>query len=185
MSDHEIVQRQYERVKQEIDSWPESLRAIPSDQDLKIEMRRHDMAAATTKQKRTHLLAVVKRPGEPAEQVLIEEGLKSLQAIVGGYIESIGNFSDFDALGDTFSMYANEDGKLQELASNFPVYHGRPSPVDIIAGPVVVVGFDADTGDSITLTQNQADAATRLLNNLAQRMEIGVKTPPPSMGFSG
>ena len=53
MTDREMVQSQYERVKQEIDSWPESLREIPSCQDLKIEMRQRDITATVAKQSTT------------------------------------------------------------------------------------------------------------------------------------
>ncbi|MHB1551930.1 MAG: hypothetical protein ACYCX6_12155 [Vulcanimicrobiaceae bacterium] len=53
MTDREMIQHQYERVKQEINSWPESLREIPSYQDLKIEMRQRDMTAAVAKQNTT------------------------------------------------------------------------------------------------------------------------------------
>lgn len=45
MNDREVVQRQYERVKQEVDSWPASIREIPGAQDLKIAMRQRDMVA--------------------------------------------------------------------------------------------------------------------------------------------
>lgn len=74
---------------------------------------------------------VFKRPGEAPEQVEVENELKPLQDLVGGYIEAV----TWDP--DTV-MLVNEDGKTSGLAGNFG-WCG-----DIIVGPAVWVGVDGE-----------------------------------------
>lgn len=74
---------------------------------------------------------VFKRPGEEPEQVEVENELKPLMDLVGGYIECVP--WDLDTL-----MIMDEDGKTKGLGCNFG-WCG-----DIIVGPVVWVGIDGE-----------------------------------------
>ena len=77
------------------------------------------------------ITVVLKKPGEAPEFVLVENELKPLQDLVGGYIEAV----TWDP--DTV-MLVNEDGKSKGLARNFG-WCG-----DIIVGPAVWAGVDGE-----------------------------------------
>lgn len=55
---------------------------------------------------------LVVEPGKPAEEREIEDGLKSMQEIVGGYIEAYYPFRD------PVVLICNEEGKLNGLPYN-------------------------------------------------------------------
>ncbi len=48
-------------------------------------------------------------------------------------------------------MYVNEEGKLNKLPGNFWL----PEYEDCACGTVYMVGFDPDSGENISLTDNQ------------------------------
>lgn len=82
---------------------------------------------------------VIKRPGQDPERAEIENDLKTLQGIVGGYIEHVSIYKQGE---EWFGMICNEEGKLWSLEANFKLY------TDIIRGAVVFVGHDGeDFGD--------------------------------------
>lgn len=68
-------------------------------------------------------------PGKVPEAVTVPNTLEALQAVVGGYIETVG--LDANAL-----LVCNEEGKLLGLPAN------RQVAGDIIAGTFLVVGSD-------------------------------------------
>lgn len=83
--------------------------------------------------------------------------LEDLQEIVGGYIE----FLRFPGRNDV-ACFVNEDGKLIGLPENrrateilSPLYPG-----DFIAGPLVICGFDPESGENRELP---ADVLTDLM----------------------
>ncbi|MDO4595953.1 MAG: DUF3846 domain-containing protein [Coriobacteriaceae bacterium] len=87
----------------------------------------------------------------------IQSSLRGLQAAVGGNIEA------YDGLfGDDMTIYVNDMGKLTQ-APNRAVYARSDDPygndegklIEVLYGPVVVVGFDWETGESISLTDRQ------------------------------
>ena len=73
------------------------------------------------------LRAVVIEPGLPAEIREIGHDLKSLQSLVGGYIEHA-------FFKDDIGFLINEEGKLMGLPQNRINYYG-----DILVGTVVIV----------------------------------------------
>lgn len=76
--------------------------------------------------------------------------LRVLQEAVGGYIEAL-PLPEFIEGADRATCYINEEGKLERLPFN-----GRATDFfvpgvglffgDYIAGPLVIVGFDPETG---------------------------------------
>lgn len=84
---------------------------------------------------------LIVKPEEKPYVEEIENGLESMQEIVGGYIEMI----DLD---EKTSLVCNEEGKIQGLEGNRRI--GR----DIIAGTFFLCGFNED-GESVSLTDDQ------------------------------
>lgn len=73
----------------------------------------------------------------------IEDGLESLQSIVGGYIEAIYPFED------EVGIICNEEGKLIGLPLNRALYHeGRI--YEVIAGTFIVAGLTEDNFGSLS-----------------------------------
>ena len=78
---------------------------------------------------------IIKEPGEPiGREVWIVNSLKSLQRIVGGYIEivTIANGSD------KIVVVCDEEGKLRDKLPNFRIE--TMERIDIIAGTAVICG---------------------------------------------
>lgn len=77
-------------------------------------------------------------PGKKPEEVEIEEGLKSLQHEVDGYIEVIYPFTD------PVAVVLNEEGKIQGLPYNRALRDEDGVSYDIIAGNFLIVGIGED-----------------------------------------
>lgn len=73
----------------------------------------------------------------------INSGLKSLQAMVGGYIEVLHPFTD------PVSIVCNEEGKLNGLALNRGLCDENGHLHDIIAGTFLIVGLGDENFESI------------------------------------
>ncbi|MCI1261823.1 MAG: DUF3846 domain-containing protein [Tetrasphaera jenkinsii] len=72
--------------------------------------------------------------------------LNSLQAEVGGWIEAVATEAE------DISVYCNEEGKIEGLPVNpntdaIQALEIVLSPGDFIVGPLVVTGFDPETGE--------------------------------------
>jgi len=99
---------------------------------------------------------IIKKPFEPAVVKEIDDGLKPLQEIVGGYIES----ADLPNMYNVFG-YCNDEGLINGMSPN--IY--RPEWKDVIFGPLVFCGADEE-GESISLTDEQiADVMNYLSQN--------------------
>lgn len=113
--------------------------------------------------------AIVKKPGEDAQEITLAGTLESLQAQVEGLITVVYH-EQLDEAGIT--AYANDEGLLIGQSPNLLVY-GQP-----IVGPVVFVGHN-DEGETVGLTSEQAElvygflAATTL--NEAQRAALALR----------
>lgn len=77
------------------------------------------------------MTAIIKPPGQPTVIQEVENSLKALQELVGGYIEPV-------CLPGGICMIVNEEGKLLGLEPNFPLER------DLIVGTAVFVGVDGD-----------------------------------------
>lgn len=85
---------------------------------------------------------LVKRTTGELETMEIENNLKDLQGIVGGYIETV-------LLSPRVVVIVNEEGKMNGLPFNFNWYR-QSTLVDKIVGDAVFVGVDGEDFDSLT-----------------------------------
>lgn len=90
------------------------------------------------------ILVVVKDPGEPAVQKLIDNTLDAFQREVGGYIETVNVTRDVVAV-------VNEEGRLLRLPENFSG----------LVGTVVLCAVDED--EFAGLDQHTADFLVDIL----------------------
>lgn len=81
------------------------------------------------------LSVLIIEPEKPARQALIDDGLNSLQAIVGGSIEATYPFDD------PVAIICNEEGKLLHLPPCRALYDESGELYDIVAGTFLVVGL--------------------------------------------
>ena len=105
---------------------------------------------------------IVKEPHQLCEVREIENSLKSLQKIVGGYIESI-QVSGVTDEGD-ITCYGNDEAKLLNLPSNFALV-ANGYVTDCVAGTVVFLGHDGE-GENIGLTNKQLETVAERVNYL-------------------
>lgn len=90
---------------------------------------------------------VIKKPGEAAREIEIENTLERLQELVGGHIESVW-------FAKNVWMLVNEEGKIRDLPYNFYVWD------DVIVGPAIFAGQD---GDELADCPISAEAIERIL----------------------
>lgn len=79
-----------------------------------------------------YITVMVKDPGHPWRATWIRNELTQLQALVGGYIETV-------PVDGEMLLLVNEEGKLQGLPANFA--YGQ----DVLCGTVVAVGIQGDS----------------------------------------
>lgn len=84
----------------------------------------------------------------------IPNTLEAKQKEVDGYIECVDLLED-----DSVSVICNEDAKLKGLPLN------RDIGYDIISGTFIVVGFDATSGEFISLTKEQIEKYKKRFDN--------------------
>ena len=89
---------------------------------------------------------LIKEPGKEPYEKVIEDKLSVFQGIVGGCLECV----EMPGVRNV-DLYVNEEGILNKLPGNFWL----PEYKDCVCGTVYMAGFDPDTGDSVSLTDNQ------------------------------
>ena len=87
------------------------------------------------------------------EVVEIPDTLKSLQELVGGYIEYCYMPEHEDVV-----LICNEEGKINGMGPNRDIGH------DIIFGPFFVIGDNPEIGENISLTEEQISKWTKLFD---------------------
>lgn len=90
---------------------------------------------------------VLVEPGKKPVVTEIENSLKSLQKIVGGYIECAYCFDD------NVTLVCNEEGKLIGLEPNRPIVDREGDVMDIIFGTFIITGLTEDDFGSLTDVQ--------------------------------
>lgn len=93
--------------------------------------------------KQANIRVIIVRPGEPPEETVVSNKLKTFQGIVGGYIETM-------HLEDGVILVCNEEGKLKPLPPNTYV----PECSDVIAGTFFLTHYGGE-GYFISLTDEQ------------------------------
>lgn len=89
------------------------------------------------------LTVLMVEPSKAPYQATIGADLKSLQKIVGGYIESI---SPYD---DPVAIICNEEGKLEQLPFNRGLRDEFGNLYDYIAGNFMIVGLGEENFESL------------------------------------
>lgn len=79
--------------------------------------------------------------------------LEAMQKIVGGYIEVY-------PLADDVAIVCNEEGKMNGMELNRPIYH-EGKIVEIIAGTFFIAGDDISIGEFVSLTDEQIAKYTK------------------------
>ena len=82
-------------------------------------------------------------PGQKAFVDDIPEGLESMQAIVGGYIEAVYPFRE------RIALVCNEEGKLRDMPFNRVLRDEEGHPYDAILGPAFIVGLSEENFQDI------------------------------------
>lgn len=88
----------------------------------------------------------------------IEGSLRSMQEIVGGYIQPVYPWREEVAL------VCNEEGKINGLALNRPLLDDRGQLVDIIAGTFFICSAPIDSESFQSLTDEQIERYSRLFS---------------------
>ena len=82
---------------------------------------------------------IVCRPGEQAEITEIDDRLDTMQAIVGGLIQSWDPFySESDDRYENVAIVCNEEGKYLELEPSRAIFDENGMLLDVIAGPFFI-----------------------------------------------
>lgn len=101
---------------------------------------------------------VITTKGEYEERE-IDNNLKTLQDIVGGYIEYV------DISQDGLQMIVNEEGKILDLEYNLGatlLYNTTHLYNDMILGNVIIVNTD-DEGENKSITKEDIDTVKELI----------------------
>ena len=77
-------------------------------------------------------------PGKEARIAEIGDGLKSLQAAVGGWIEAVYPFDD------PVALVCNDEGKIMQMPLNRALRGEDGKIYDAIAGPFFICGLGED-----------------------------------------
>lgn len=105
---------------------------------------------------------VVIEPGKPGCITEINDGLASMQKVVGGYIQVIPaeSMPGGEVLKDSgLILVLNEEGKLERLRPNFPLWGGH----DVAVGTVFVCKENGD--EMVGLSEDEALMVAGLINN--------------------
>lgn len=87
------------------------------------------------------------KPDHHPAVIEIPNTLEEKQEIVGGNIQVF-------PLADDVAIICNEEGKIDGLELNRPIYHNGKN-VEIIAGTFIIAGDDISTGEFVSLTDEQ------------------------------
>ena len=93
---------------------------------------------------------LVVKPEQRPEEKEIDDSLKAMQKIVGGYIQPI-------HLDDSVVLICNEEGKLMNLPPNRGLRDKNGQMYDIVFGTFFLCGAPADSDHFISLTPEQME----------------------------
>ncbi len=98
-------------------------------------------------------------PNQSFRNIRIENVLSAYQKIINGYIECIDiGLSN----GEYATIICNEEGKINGLPLNRAIRGEDGTIADIVAGNMVIVGFNAEEGTFISLTSEQSEELKRM-----------------------
>ena len=94
---------------------------------------------------------LVVEPGHRPEVKEINDSLKEMQGIVGGYIQSICPFEE------PVALVCNDEGKLMDLPANRGLRDENGQIYDIVFGTFFLCGAPADSDHFTSLTPEQIE----------------------------
>jgi len=108
------------------------------------------MMQAENEEKR-EIRAIVCRPEELAEVEEIGTDLKSMQEVVGGFIEEYMPFTGDDPREDDIAIICNEEGKMDRMPPSRAIADEDGQIMDIIAGPFFIcyAPIESETFESL------------------------------------
>ena len=105
-----------------------------------------------------------KKPNNEIEVVEMNHTIKDFQKYVKGLVEFVSL-----PKGVNIDIICNDNFLNEEMEPNFVL----PERVEIICGPVIIAGYDPETGHTVSLTDKQMKVATDYLaNNSVYNMSI-------------
>lgn len=99
--------------------------------------------------KEQEITVLVVEPDKKPYAKTIKNRLEEMQEIVGGYIETL-------PLEEGIDIVCNEEGKINGLELNRPLYH-EGKMYEIIAGTFFIAGADLESGEFISLNREAID----------------------------
>lgn len=116
--------------------------------------------------KKEAVIKVLKvEPDKAPELIEMPNELEAMQAIVGGYIEVF-------PLADDVAIVCNEEGKINGMPLNRPIYHNGEM-VEIIAGTFFIAGDDISIGEFVSLTEEQIAQYSKQFFSPVTFMKLG------------
>ena len=94
---------------------------------------------------------LVIEPERRPEEREIDDSLKEMQGIVGGYIQAIYPFEQ------PVALVCNDEGKLMDLPANRGLRNKDGQMYDIVFGTFFLCGAPADSDHFTSLTQEQIE----------------------------
>ena len=101
------------------------------------------LSGGNMENEKSTLIVLMVEPGKTPYQATIGADLKSLQQVVGGYIESIAPYDD------PVAIVCNEEGKLEQLPFNRGLRDESGNLYDYIAGNFMIVGLGEENFTSL------------------------------------
>lgn len=116
--------------------------------------------------KKEPVIKVLKvEPDKAPELIEMPNELEAMQKIVGGYIEVY-------PLADDVAIVCNEEGKMNGMELNRPIYHNGQM-VEIIAGTFFIAGDDISIGEFVSLTDEQIEQYKKQFHTPVTFVKIG------------
>lgn len=116
--------------------------------------------------KKEPVIKVLKvEPDKAPELIEMPNELDAMQALVGGYIEVY-------PLAEDVAIVCNEEGKMNGLELNRPIYHNGKM-VEIIAGTFFIAGDDISIGEFVSLTDEQIAQYSKQFHSPVTFIKIG------------
>ena len=94
---------------------------------------------------------LIVEPERKPEAKEIDGSLKTMQSIVGGYIQAIYPFDD------SVALVVNDDGKIMNLPANRGLRDENGQIYDIVCGTFFICGAPADSDHFTSLTPEQIE----------------------------
>ena len=104
------------------------------------------------------LKVLICEPLTPPRVAEIDATLEQEQEIVGGFID----VHYPPAHHDETCLIINDEGKIEGLPPNRPVFDEDGKPYDVIAGTFIVVGAPADSDEFASLTDAQVEKYAKM-----------------------